>query len=533
MYNFNEKVILILGAGQIGLATAHKIAEYNPISIILHTLTEEEAELAKDTFSNISSETSIIKSSGDIFGVYGSSNINLDLNYLYNSKMKDKYKLSAIYQLCNKYKPDIIIDAVNTATILGKSIKEYSYVFETNDPAKVQDINNNIMRDNPIMILINFINSLKIAMNHNKVDKYIKVSTTGLGGMGFDMPYTHGEQNNDCLSDELMGKISTSGIIHQFLWTLSHTLGYNISVIVPATCVGWGRISNDIISNDLGQVLLLDYEQKLNSDVQFPLTPSKSINLNNKLRGPIVYAGENNAYTLSEIELLTSLGQMESISKEEVANAVIEDINGNSKHNILRSMDLSILGPTYFGRRNRDIIINKLKRSHIDNEGTITTGNLGPKVTKHIYELYLILSSCNSSIQKLKNLKKVDVVESVSQMIVMNKKIRTEILSMGLSIMAEKYYYYNRNTINSTLIINNEELEINIEKNWVDLRKNNIFNLIDKVINAFDESTKIKKGDLYNINMDKDLEAISDVTEVGELLAYIYSMERGVYNGET
>ena len=51
-----------------------------------------------------------------------------------------------------------------------------------------------------------------------------------------------------------------------------------------------------------------------------------------------------------ELSALTSLGQMEAITKEEVANAAMEDICGKSKKNLLNYMDAGMLSPTFAGK---------------------------------------------------------------------------------------------------------------------------------------------------------------------------------------
>jgi len=58
------KTILILGAGNVGEACAALLTEYQPSKIILHSLTQQDAERAKQNvlqlgdFSKVSLETS-------------------------------------------------------------------------------------------------------------------------------------------------------------------------------------------------------------------------------------------------------------------------------------------------------------------------------------------------------------------------------------------------------------------------------------------------------------------------------------------
>ena len=96
-----------------------------------------------------------------------------------------------------------------------------------------------LMVDDYTPKIINFVYSLKYAIETFKVKKYVKVSTTGLGGMGINMPYTHGDNPKINLSSALMGKIAASGVLHQLLWNLEHIKNDNISLIIPGTFVGY------------------------------------------------------------------------------------------------------------------------------------------------------------------------------------------------------------------------------------------------------------------------------------------------------
>ena len=91
------------------------------------------------------------------------------------------------------------------------------------------------------------------------------------------------------------------------------------------------------------------------------LTYSKGIS-DEYLEFPVVRAGENHVYSLYELSALTALGQMEAITKEEVANAAIEDICGKTKKNMLNYMDSGMLGSTFAGKA----MVEKIK-SEIQN----------------------------------------------------------------------------------------------------------------------------------------------------------------------
>ena len=546
---YKDKCVFILGAGQIGIAIALQILKYKPKALILHTYTEKEAEESIVKIREMAgTDTEVSSSYGDAFLPYLMTNITEKsilyteenkiklLQYYYSEPNSTLLKTSSIYQLICRWKPDIIIDSINTATIFGDDYNIYSSYIENNSGFGV-NINKECLKnafdsyllDNFVPKIINFILSLKLGIEEFKIRKYIKVSTTGLGGMGMNLRFSHGDLVNYCLSNAIMGKIAVAGMLHQLLLSLSHTPGFNISVIVPATCVGWEDSVLDTVENNLGLIKAIDNinPQKLN--VGERLNACKENTNKELLKIPIVSAGENKSYSLGEIAALTSYGQMESVTKEEVADAVIKCLNGLGSNDILKLMDLGSLHSSYKGRRIREILIDKLKI--IENESgipSIATGNLGPTTAKHLCELYLFKLILKNSLNKINELTTELLWESIHNEIFKNKEVRMQILSIGLPILVEddsvligEKWMVPEN--NECCLISSDNIENWARKGWVDLRFSSIQCWQNKLIELVEDVKKAKNS--CEISLVRDGYEIIDNFDVGEILAYCYILE--------
>jgi hypothetical protein len=441
------------------------------------------------------------------------------IDYFYSGMTNESLEKSTVYHLIDKYRPDLIIDAINSATVIGNAYDpEYWKGCFTTNPV---DGCKKMMVDDCVTKMINFVCSLKYSMEKYGLKKYVKVSTTGLGGMGVNIPYTHGDNPKNILSSALLGKISAAGILHQLLWNLSHTNEFDISLIIPATFVGYDSAKKEPIETEKGRLKkrhsVEPYKLKLNADIKY------NNNISNEyLEFPVVRAGENHVYSSLELKTLTAIGQMEAITKEEVAKKVVECIYGNSNKNIFASMDCSMLVPTYSGREMIHEVIKKIEKETYDVPG-VATGNLGVKISKQLYELFL-LKKAYPAIQELKNVNIETFVKKVNAQL--DSKIVSEIITLGIPILTNNDELYIGDY---TLMPSSKEQKIlttdNLNKwtktGWVDLRKNNLDNWREILLKIY-QSEKIVAGDDCILS---SFSKINDDYDIAEYLAHFYNME--------
>ena len=375
------------------------------------------------------------------------------------------------------------------------------------------------MVDDFVTKIINFVSALKYALECYPVKQYIKVSTTGLGGMGLNIPYTHGDNPQFNLSYALMGKVSASGVMHQLLWSLAHTPGFNISLVVPGTFVGLDSVKDDPVDNSYGFVKKRDssfvYPLKLGAELKYAKKEDNIL-----LHFPVVRAGENHVYSEKELKLLTAIGQMEAITKEEVAKAVTDIVEGDNRNDLFVAMDKALLRPTYAGHKMVDEAIKKLQ--DFGYKYGVATGNLGGRTAKHLYELHCIKQVAPT----LGDVFDKKLVKKVNDYVLQNKELICEMVSLGIPVV-----FHNKDIAigEYTLLpergagkkITKEHLERWRSQCWVDLSQSNLV----KWQKLFGEIKKIvdKKKKSCNYFVNNRIISLNGDYDIAEVLAYYYN----------
>lgn len=308
-----NKTILVLGAGQIGEACALKSIKNNPKRIILHTLTKEESLIAlKNIQKHLDGHSVDIQISWGN-ALVTTSLMHLDrnelhepenrkklINYYYSYLSDDLIKRSSIYFLIKKWKPDYIFDGINTATVVGYQDDPYSLprvILNKKNGQESKDSIENLLVSNIVPSLIRFTQALKKSLLDFNVKCYVKISTTGLGGMGDNLFYTHGDVNEPGMSSGILGKVAAAGVIHQLFWSLSHTPGINIKVAVPAALVGWQGIGFGKFRSHGKNIPFVDSDMKIKLVKGEAFAPKKCKQVASFMEMPFVDSGENCAYS--------------------------------------------------------------------------------------------------------------------------------------------------------------------------------------------------------------------------------------------
>ena len=291
----------------------------------------------------------------------------------------------------------------------------------------------------------------------------------------------------------------------------------NTSLIIPGTFVGYDSVKSEPIETDKGLLKKRRVPKPYNIELGNQIVYNNTIT-DDYLKFPVVRAGENHVYSQMELKVLTAIGQMEGITKEEVANQVMDCIYGNSSHDILRAMNNAMLQPTYLGR---EMIydIEKQFNNSLEQYG-IATGNLGVKLSKQLYELYLI-KKAYPKISKFANENIDEITKKVNKQL--NDELISEIITLGIPILDNNNkLYIGDYTLIPTSNDNQKITKKNIDKwakvGWVDLRSENIRNWI-KILNVvYDDANKLKNS--VDNEIYKDFKKIQDDYDIAEYIAY-------------
>jgi len=251
-------------------------------------------------------------------------------------------------------RPDVIIDAVNTATALA-----YGGLYETihrvlakrkeGDEAGLVDEVEDLLAASAIPWLVRHVQLISQAMIEAHTKVYVKVGTTGTGGMGLNIPYTHGEEKP---SRVLLSKSALAGAHSMLLLLLARTPGAPaVKEIKPAAAITWKRIAFGPIVHRRAAMPLYDCQPEhalsLEAGAPFRLDGAGQA-VGGHLESVFIDTGENGLFSLAEYTAITALGQMEAVTPEEIARAVLREIRGaTSGFDIVAALDSTVMGPSY------------------------------------------------------------------------------------------------------------------------------------------------------------------------------------------
>ncbi len=544
-----SRILLLGGAGLVGMAITRRLLKHHrPKTIIITSLFENEVEQAISELEPLRGNTEIIGSHGNVFvreefSVLGRADI-LDNDERRKKLIDDTLDplddniclSNSLYKLIQETTPHIIVDCINTATALA-----YQDIFEQSrslyQMMKEQVSNNasqEIEKHMEILLanqytpqLIRHVQILWRALNDAKVKTYLKIGTTGTGGMGLNIPYTHSE---DKPSRVLLAKSAMAGAHSMLLFLLGRTApdaseedklwggdrnikprAPIIKEIKPAAAIAWKKIDFGPVKHRGQLVPLFDHSPNEALDFNLSLKEAtkawKPITENGDtsyLKAPYIDTGENGIFSKGEFEAITDEGQMEFITPEEIAMDVEQEIlGGNSGSDIVSALDSTVLGPTYRAGFLRSRALERLRLLEKEHGvPSIAFENLGPpRLTKLLFEVFMIRSSPFGKLFEGTLPTPSDLSKDLEKQILENESLRSTILSVGIAIVLpnEKVLRGPRLVIPSRWDIpddrelNQDDLNLYCQQGWVDLRISNMAKWIERFQNMRKETEKIKE----------------------------------------
>jgi len=500
----NKKVLILGGWGLVGSATARKIMEGNPKQVVLTSLLKHEAEdickmLAKET----GKKNVFYPYWGNIFVRHEFKDTNrLELLETPDKRSKiihdmvdeldeKMLKASSIYKMLEKFKPDIIIDCINTATGIAyqniySSYQDVLKITESKNEKDYEALKNStekLICSSYVPQLIRHVQILYNSMVKFNTKYYFKIGTSGTGGMGLNIPFTHSEEKP---SRVLLSKSSVAGAHTLLLFLMARTPnGPRIKEIKPTAAIAWKKITYGDIRRG-GKPIKL-YDIKFNDTVKLSDKFSRNAEKNYKEAGNFktVYidTGENGIFSSGEFEAITTNGQMEFVTPEEIAENIYRELTGgNTGNDIISALDSSAMEPSYragFLQHTAAKKIKELEAKHKTN--SVAFEMLGPpRLSKLLYEAHLIKLIYKNFSNFIKDTP-ANSSKKILSYLKNNAKLRNEIVSIGVPILLPD----GKELIRGPLVIIPSKAEgdlINISKGkidkwatdgWFDLRANN------------------------------------------------------------
>ncbi len=452
-------------------------------------------------------------------------------------------------ELIVKLKPDIIVDATNStralsyqdlfvnsieiATELRNQRKKKTVKGTVSIPVELVEKIETLIVSQSMPQLIRHVQLLHDAMVLAGTRLYIKIGTTGAGGMGLNMPYTHSE---DKPSPDLMNKTAIAFAHTGLLFRLARTANAPIvKEIKPAAVIGYRKIEKRSVFYG-GSTIDLFHAKKVQLGTSLSLHPDVGYARRGQLDMVGVDMGETGFYTLGEFEAITSMYQIEFLTPEEVAHIVVSEIKGmNTGKDVIAAIDASVMDPSYRAGILRAPVIEEMRlleaKSH---KPSVALGQIGPpEFSKLLYEAYLLKVKYRS----LENVTSQDAKEISENLeyLILHNPIRHTIVSIGVPILLPDGKTLLRGPkINIPEYRGSVELPstpdtINLwaKKGWVDLRVENMA-LWQKRFAAMQDSSQIfrNKG---SAAFGRETYLSTDI-EIGEAVAWIFNNDPNTYS---
>ncbi|MCG8608565.1 short-chain dehydrogenase [bacterium] len=556
-----KKVMVLGGWGLVGMAICRKMLEQRPEELIVLSLNEWEAREACETLQKSAMvETKIIPYWGNIFVrdmmqglgrdeiIENSENRNRLIADNLEDLSEDILQHSYLFQTIERFRPHILVDCINSATAVAyqdvfrgyynlkgelnryKSAKTYSSQFAT----EVEKLLCTLY----IPQLIRHVQILYEAMRHSKTAFYVKIGTSGTGGMGLNIPYTHSEEKPSRI---LLSKSSVAGAHSLLLFLMARTPDAPITKeIKPTAAIAWKKIAYGAINKRNQPVELYDCPPEQATQLNDVLDlegPAKWVSLNGKvLESVYIDTGENGIFSYGEFSAISSSGQMELVTPEEIAKNVIYEIRGgNTGHDVINALDNATMGPTYRAGMMRYAALSKMKElmqnHHCD---SIAFELLGPpRLSKLLYEVHLI-KQAGVTLDDIDQFDPQSVSDAIQQIIFDNEQLRSGILSIGIPILLQDGKSLLRGPSmkipayrgEKQFRVTSEAIDRWAKDGWVDLRVTNLILWKKRFISIIEEVMAIPRDDTSSrFEWDRNYWLKEKEIDVGKVVGWIFATE--------
>jgi hypothetical protein len=563
-----DKTILILGgAGLVGTQIAHQVArDLRPDKVVIASLYQKEVrDVAHDLrkefpgvefaemWGNLFVRAELAREDRATFMASPSRRRALYDDLL--GPINDAYERSMLVAALREHRPNVIIDCVNTASGISyqdvytssiESRKALDFIDEhivAHDFKQIWDKRKQMERTFETLLvsqsipqLIRHTQMLYRAMVEVGTRVYVKVGTTGTGGMGLNIPYTHGE---DKPSAQLMSKTAVAFAHTGLMFLMARTPGGPIvKEIKPGAMIGYKKVTYQSLKNrrDNSTVsIFAPRTQSLNGQLDLTLPKDRFKRLGD-LEMVGVDTGENGFFARGEFEAVTSINQMEFVTPEEIARNIVLEIKGsNTGVDVIAAIDGSIMTPSYRAGYLRGTAIEALRKLERETSSySIATGELGPpKLTKLLYEAHLLKMKYRT-LQSVIEQSAEEMSAALWRYLQRHQGLRNTIISIGIPVLPPEGNRLVRGPrINvpeyagqASLPVVDNSIEEWAARGWLDLRPSNMKRWQERVRRMLRSSQTIHRQGSASITMQAYR---SEEIRIGEVVGWIFNNEEEGY----
>ncbi len=560
-----DRCILVLGgAGMVGAQIVREIArELEPERIIVASLFRGEVrEFLHDVrreFANIE----FIGAWGDVFVRSEFMNENRRRLMQVRARRDALYQdlfggldeaqgRSGLAQLIRQYKPDVIVDCINSATAISyqeiESLSKQTHdllaqidqLVDHQDLQGLADLGRQLEQSMSALLisqslpqLIRHVQIIHRAMSESGTRLYLKVGTTGTGGMGLNIPYTHSE---DRPSFKLMSKAAVAFAHTGLMFLMARTPnGPLVKELKPGAMIGYRRIAHKTVKQR-GRPLFRYQSQEYPLEGRLLLRGDENTYERlGKLQMAGVDTGENGFFARGEFETITHTDQMEFITPEEIAQQAVLEIKGsNTGYDVIAGIDSSILNPSYRAGVLRRAALEKMARLEEETEShSVALGQLGPpELSKLLFEAHMLKLNYQT-LERVLETSPAEIAETLYRFVLEDETLRTTIISIGLAILAPDGSRLLRGprlnipeSIYREVEAGPEQIDAWAAKGWVDLRPSNFQAWHQRIERILRTKHMLHTRGTSSVTVKTYL---PETIEIGAVVAWIFNNEDGGY----
>lgn len=532
----NRKILVLGGYGLVGTAVCRELLARRPREIQIHSLRMEESQRAVEELRDEAGSTALSTSAGNIFGLLQGGG-KRDLIRAELRRLDDEDLGSfVLYDVLSKSRPDVVIDCVNTSTGIayGDIFRSAEDVLAQLETGGVQEATAEKLLDALYMPrLIRHIQIMYRGMIDAGTGVYVKIGTTGTGGMGLNIPYTHSEERP---SRVLLSKTAMAGAQSMLLFLMARTPGAPITKeIKPAAVIAWKRMGFGPIVRGGKPLTLVDARPLPLGKTFSTEDPAAARVRDEPYENVFIDTGENGVFSLEEFSTVTSHEQMEFVTPEEIARYLVFEIEGRSTgYDIVSALDGAVLGPTYRAGLLRHWALERLNEMEKEHGvHSVAFEMLGPpRNSKLLFEAHL-LRLVYPNMEAVRTATPEAVRDALDRLVREQPEEANRVVSVGIPILLD-----SGEVIRGVKVIvpndadgapvTPESLESWVRDGWVDLRLANCARWIERFQKIHDEIAALPEDDSSSRFLrNRRFWHKVDVIQPGKVVGWILGTEEG------
>ena len=449
-----DRVVVILGgSGLVGSAIARRLIPLRPARIVVGGLREQEARDAVAELRGLpgADEIELIPEWGDIFvrrshrehtrdEILASDKLRKELvEDIFGELSEEAFSNSTLFSLLQRHRPHIVIDCINTATAIA-----YQELFRSVQRLRVAAAEKRVdvaeVEAHLTMLylpqLIRHVQLLLGGMRRAGTQVYLKIGTSGTGGMGLNVPFTHSEERP---SRALLAKASVAGAQSLLLYLMARTPDAPVvKEVKPTAAIAWKRIAYGPVMRGRQTMPRYDAIRPVVLEAALDRSAEEACErLEDAIESVWLDAGENGLFSLAEFEAISELRMMEIITPEEIAQTTVDEIVGRpTGRDIIAALDASSSGPTYRGGVLREAALRRMEELEAEHGvRSIAFEMLGPpRLSKLLFEA-AILRELFDDVRAAAQLEEKETAARAAALIETDRDLRSGIVSIGLPIL--------------------------------------------------------------------------------------------------